>query len=141
MKSCLGKKLEELPWATENPVAWEQFWKSWPGPWKGLVRKFAEKLSKETAEPETAQEVEKKFQCTECAAKFTTHQGMQVHRFRKHGYRGWARKYISDGWCPICEVNFHTRARSLRHVQYGSVRRRACVKQGVPFWHADVPAA
>ena len=49
--------------------------------------------------------------------EFKTAAALASHRALAHGYRHQVRKYVKDGWCPSCGFFFHTRLRTLNHLQ------------------------
>ena len=55
--------------------------------------------------------------CDSCAANFASQKVLEVHMRVKHGVRCLQRCYIdSNGICPVCRTNFHTRLRCLAHL-------------------------
>ena len=62
------------------------------------------------------------FTCNECARSFSTNAALAVHQSRAHGQRLAVRRVTADSVCRPCGRQFHTRARLLSHLHYGSTK-------------------
>ena len=62
------------------------------------------------------------FTCNECSRSFPTNAALAVHQSRAHGHRLAVRRVAADSICRPCGRQFHTRARLLSHLHYGSTK-------------------
>ena len=60
------------------------------------------------------------FVCDRCNQHFSSWHKLALPRFATHGLRAEADSYASGVTCPACLKRHWTRARLLRHLQYGS---------------------
>ena len=62
---------------------------------------------------------------TVCGDTFSSHRGLSAHRWSKHRIKNSVRQYIGDvSCCPICKVDFHSRARLIKHLSERRVRAK-----------------
>ena len=57
------------------------------------------------------------FQCHVCSKSLTSEQGLRSHLFRSHGIKNEKRRHVYGTSCVISLKEFHTRRRSLAHLQ------------------------
>ena len=67
-------------------------------------------------EPEEMSEI----RCLECGANFHTEASLAVHQQRKHKHRIAMRRLVQHTCCFACSKQFHTRARVLQHLHFGT---------------------
>ena len=60
--------------------------------------------------------------CNACSSAFASQAALAVHQQRVHGSRMAVRRFVKDGICRCCRRNYHTRARMLRHLHWGTTR-------------------
>ena len=63
------------------------------------------------------------FLCPEFGDVFPTLKKQKCHRWKAHGVRRPAARFVRDGVCPHCRVNFHCKARVMAHLEKGA---RSC---------------
>lgn len=59
-------------------------------------------------------------ECPDCGQSFKCKADVAVHQQRIHGKRIAIRRYAVDGICRTCCRNFHSRARLIQHLHYGT---------------------
>ena len=65
------------------------------------------------------------FECLQCNFTCGSKRGMAVHSRHAHQYRTEARYYARDGKCSACMMDFHERARVIKHLQ----SKEACLSK------------
>ena len=101
----------------------------WPGQRQLMVTSFAEKrleMSARACRVPSGGE----FLCADCGDDFLTLQRLTCHRGKAHGVRRPAARFVRDGVCPHCRVNFHCRARAMAHLEKGARGCREALIEG-----------
>ena len=123
MFQLLSPKLDALGSPRETPARWEEFVKSWPATMQTLVALFAEKrkgLKKSVAPEDFTGSSGDEFLCLDCGDVFPTLGRLKCHRGKAHKVRRPAARFVRDGVCPHCRVNFHCRTRAMAHLEKGA---------------------
>lgn len=60
--------------------------------------------------------------CPDCGQVFKCKADVAVHQQRVHGRRIAVRRFVVDGVCRSCYRNFHSRARLIQHLHYGTTQ-------------------
>jgi hypothetical protein len=129
IQRVLWSKLGELPCPRRRPGIWEKWWIAWPLQWKAMLKKFLEVVAADEdlfiraatvcevslLDDEVVQE-DLECLCQQCGLEFSTLQGLATHRRRKHAHQCPTRRVVSTSRCPVCDVDFITRARARRHL-------------------------
>ena len=106
--------------------------KRWPVHWQTMVTRFVEKRT-EMGRGEERGDISGsgggEFLCPECGDVFPEHGKLKCHRGKAHGVRWPAARFVRDGVCPHCRVNFHCRARAMAHLEKGSRRCREALME------------
>ena len=71
---------------------------------------------------EASQEAASDATCPDCGQAFKCKADVAVHQQRIHGRRIAIRRYVVDGVRRICCRNFHSRARLIQHLHYGTTQ-------------------
>ena len=119
----VGNLEDELGPPPETPARWEEFMKRWPGQWRLMVSRFAEKRVEQDDGDERgglSGSSGGEFLCPDCGDDFPTLRRLKCNRGTAHGVRRPAARFVRDGVCPHCHVNFHCRARALAHLERGA---------------------
>ena len=58
--------------------------------------------------------------CPDCGLTFKCKADVAVHQQRVHGKRIAIRRFVVDGTCRMCRRTFHSRARLIQHLHYGT---------------------
>ena len=84
---------------------------------KDLLQEWGWMLPSHAAEHKDS---EPQASCPECGQVFKCRADVAVHQQRFHGRRIAVRRFVVDGICRFCCRNFHTRARLIQHLHYGT---------------------
>ena len=69
------------------------------------------------------------FLCPDCGDVFPTLGRLKCHRGKAHKIRRLSARFVRDGVCPHCGVNFHCRTRAMAPLEKGArMRREALTK-------------
>eukprot|EP00435_Cladocopium_sp_Y103_P062446 s894_g24.t1 len=68
------------------------------------------------------------FSCASCSSSFSTVQGLNAHRWRRHGEISLERRYVYSGVCEACRRCFWTAQRLQQHLRYSRRKPDGC------FW-------
>ena len=123
MFQLLSPKLDALGSPRETPARWEEFVKSWPRQWQTLVALFAEKrkgLKENAASADFTGSSGDEFLCPDCGDVFPTLSRLKCHRGKAHKVRRPAARFVRDGVCPHCRVNFHRRTKAMAYLEKGA---------------------
>ena len=134
MFQLLSPKLDALGSPRETPARWEEFVKSWPRQWQTLVALFAEKrkgLKENVAPADFTGSSGDEFLCPDCGNVFPTLRRLKCHRSKAHKVRRPAARFVRDGVCPRCRVNFHCRTRAMAHLEKGARNCREALMKGL----------
>ena len=144
MTVVMHKELAAMPMYSSHPEQWHKLWADFPGAWKLLVKRFAQRLkgsctSSYEVENAEASDPESVHTCADCGKKFASNCGLAVHMARVHGARRSAPSYAGrDGTCASCKRCFHNRLRLVHHLSYSSPRRLEwCISQTEPMADHD----
>jgi hypothetical protein len=140
LQKMLPSKLEELPSPAVDTLAWERLASQYPTSWHSVTTMFLKTI---VAEPQRwvrvseqvwgtsdSSTTDEEILCAECGKDFKTHQGLQSHRARVHGWRHPLRAFVPSSVCPVCHVDFRSRLRALAHVQRSSAKCRQAIESG-----------
>ena len=108
--------------------------KSWPRLWQTLVALFAEKrmgLKEHVAPADFTRSSGDEFLCPDCGDVFPTVRRLKCHRGKAHKVRRPAARFVRDGMCPHCRVNFHCRTRAMAHLEKGARNCREALMKGL----------
>ena len=135
MALVMHKELGAMPMYSSHPEQWHKLWADFPGAWKLLIKRFAQRLREsccpsqdgEIAEDgqfaHVSSDLEGMHTCADCGKQFASNCGLAVHMARVHGVRRPAPSYAGrDGTCASCKRGFHTRLRLVHHLSYSSPR-------------------
>ena len=134
MFQLLSPKLDALGSPREAPARWEEFVKSWRRQWQTLVALFAEKRKgfKENVAPaDITGSGDDEFLCPDCGVVIPTLRKLKCHRGKAHKVRRPAARFVRDGVCPHCRVNFYCRARTMAHLEKGARNFRVALMKGL----------
>ena len=134
MFQLLLPKLDALGSPHEAPARWEEFGKSWPRQWQTLVALFAERrkgLKENAASADFTRSSGDEFLCPGCGDVFPTPGRLKCHRGKAHKVRRSAARFVRDGVCPHCRVDFHCRKRAMAHVEKGAKSCREALMRGL----------
>ena len=133
MTTVMHKELAAMPTYSSHPEQWHKLWVDFPGAWKLLVKRYAQRLREsfsslhEVESAEDAQfeygssDIEGLHTCADCGKQFASNCGLAVHMARVHGVRRPAPSYAGrDGTCASCKRCFHNRLRLVHHLSYSS---------------------
>ena len=70
------------------------------------------------------------FLCPQCGDDCPTFRRLKCHRGKAHGVRRPAARFVRDGVCPHCHVNFHCKARAMAHLERGARSCREALMEG-----------
>ena len=138
LRAFHAPKLDELPLPSDCMQSWCTFIISFPAAWKAYVRSYIFYTSSaltsrrvpifehqllacpSSAAPSALQPGW--FRCQLCISTacrvFPSERALRAHHVAGHGVRCRTRAFIdSDGRCPVCGLNFHTRIRAIAHAQ------------------------
>ena len=138
LRAFHAPKLDELPLPPESMLLWSTFIISWPAAWKAYVKSYVFFTSSalttrrvpifehqllvgpSSTAPQGLQPGW--FRCELCISTacrvFPSERALRAHHVSGHGARCQTRAFIdSDGRCPVCGLNFHTRIRAIAHAQ------------------------
>lgn len=118
LKQSVGHKLDELPDPTLDLAPWWNFMVQYPGQWSSLVKAlFTSRSTRLEAVPMSGGET---FPCPECDTHWSSNTARAMHRQQKHGYSAMGSRTLATAICPVCNFDYHSRRRMLRHLRYGS---------------------
>ena len=72
------------------------------------------------------------FLCPSCPAgakTWPTRAALRSHMMSKHGWRNPWRQFVAGSSCPVCQKQFHTRARAVDHLAHRAERCRQAIQQ------------
>ena len=75
-----------------------------------------------TREREPAEE----HHCRQCNKAFKTHQGLTVHRWKKHAVYSEERTYMTSAVCPGCATYYWSAQRLQQHLKYAKEHGKPC---------------
>ena len=65
------------------------------------------------------------YACEVCGARFANGRKLSSHKWSKHGIRCKIRQFVDDETCcPVCDTEFYSRARLVKHLLEKRVRSR-----------------
>ena len=133
MTNVMNKELAAMPRYSSQPDQWHKLWADFPGAWKLLVKRFAQRLrescnsvheierAEDTQFVHASSDLEGVHTCANCGNQFASNCGLAVHIARVHGVRRPAPSYAKrDGTCASCKRCFHNRVRLVHHLSYSS---------------------
>ena len=114
---CGAAPFDEAPVC---PSQWLTYMRQHPACFRSAVMKAARlptmiHPSRRLA-PRRAQEALKQWSCEVCDTSCCSRQACAVHMYRKHGQRSECACRLVTTFCPICMIQFWTRARALEHL-------------------------
>ena len=159
MKAVLRWHLSELEDPALAPESWETFWITFPGQWRGLVKKL--KLAAlgdpalardvlaaipELAPAEGSSSDDEGFLCGLCEKTFGSAAAARMHCSKVHGtgFAAFAQQFIGSSICPGCGTDFHSRPRCIRHLAAGQGKascRDMLLAGGFPLLEPEEAAA
>ena len=129
----MHKELGAMPPCSCQPEEWHKLWADFPGAWKLLVKRFAQRLQESCCSSQDGgiadagqlahvpSDLDGVHTCTDCGRQLASNCGLAVHMARVHGVRRPAPSYAGrDGICSSCKRGFHTRLRLVHHLSYSS---------------------
>ena len=138
----MPEKLGTLPLPAVEPEAWERLWKAYPRSWKQLLRAFVKKMARGTEQccysarsgmcVAVSECPDLEFLCPSCPAgakTWPTRAALCSHMMSKHGWRNPWRQFVAGSCCPVCQKQFHTRARAVDHLAHRAERCRQAIQQ------------
>ena len=133
MALIMHKELGVVPPYSCKPEEWHKLWVDFPGAWKLLVKRFAQRLQESCWSSQDGDiagdgqlvhltsDLDGVHTCTDCGKQFASNCGLAVHMAGVHGVRRSAPSYAGrDGICSSCKRGFHTRLRLVYHLSYSS---------------------
>ena len=108
--------------------------KTWPRQWQTLVALFAEKrrgMSESAALADLTGSIGDEFLCPDCGDVFPTLGKLKCYRGKAHKIRRPSARFVRDGVCPHCRVNFHCRTRTMAHLETGARSCREALMNGL----------
>ena len=72
------------------------------------------------------------FLCPDCGDVFPTLKRLKCHRGKAHKVPRPTARFVRDGVCPHCRVNFHCRTRTTAHLEKGERSCREALKGLLP---------
>ena len=142
LRDSMPEKLGTLPHPAVEPEAWERLWKAFPRSWKQLLRAFVKKMATGTEQccytarsgmcVAVSEHQDLEFLCPSCPADaktWPTRAALRSHMMSKHGWRNPWRQFVAGSRCPVCQKQFHTRARAVDHLAHRAERCRQAIQQ------------
>ena len=142
LRDSMPEKLGTLPPPAVEPEAWERLWKAYPRSWKQLLRAFVKKMATGTEKCcfsarsgmciAVSEYTDLEFLCPSCPAgakTWPTRGALRSHMMSKHGWRNPWRQFVAGSCCPVCQKQFHTRARAVDHMAHRAERCRQAIQQ------------
>ena len=129
LKTALPNKFEELPSPTEAMAPYWNIAREFPHEWKMLVREFRD-LAEESEEQQSSKTYSAldgalEHACELCDKRFPSERQLANHRWSKHKTRCCIRQFVGDiSKCPVCETDFLSRARLVKHILEQRVRSK-----------------
>ena len=147
----MHKELGAMPPYSCQPEEWHKLWADFPGAWKLLVRRFAQRLQESCCSSQDGDiadagqlahvpsDLDGVHTRTNCGTQFASNCGLAVHVARVHGVRRLVPSYAGrDGICSSCKRGFHTRLRLVHHRSYSSPRcLEWCILDSEPLTDQD----
>ena len=110
------------------------------GTWNGLLKLLQQRV---VSRPSSAESVlaevgledspdpvsdADEFLCDTCGSWFDSVAGLRIHKAKLHGNsnEGFVKRFLAGSICPVCEVDFFTRARAVQHLRLREVRACTC---------------
>ena len=151
MTVVMHKELAAMPMYSSHPEQWHKLWADFPGAWKLLIKRFAQRLrescnlahemesAEDTQFAHVSSDLEGVHTCANCGKQFASNCGLAVHMARVHGVRRPAPSYAKrDGACASCKRCFHNRVRLVHHLSYSSPKcLEWCILQMEPISDHD----
>ena len=134
ISQLLSPKLDALGSPGEMPARWEESMKTWPRQWQTLVALFAEKrrgTSESAALADLTRSSGDEFLCPDCGDVFPTLGRLKCHRDKAHRKRRPSARFVRDGVCPHCRVNFLCRTTAMAHLEKGARSCREALMKGL----------
>ena len=135
--SVMGKRFSGFFAGAFQP--WFQLWEQYPAEWKRMIRLFLSKVAQDKTraqqkeqEEDESDKSEADHLCGMCGRTFFTKVGLSTHQRQAHAVRAVERDYVTGSQCPICEVEFHSRLRVLRHLKKVPACRESILAGEVP---------
>ena len=144
LRDCMLEKLGTLPPPAVEPDAWERLWKAYPRSWKKLLRAFVKKKATGT---EQCCNTARSGMCV-AVSEYTDFRvpmpelpcwcqnfANSCNFAQSHDVKAWLEKpvggdsLLQDRAGPICQKQFHTRARAVDHLAHRADRRRQAIQQ------------
>ena len=138
----MPEKLGTMPLPAVEPEAWECVWKAYPRSWKQLLRALVQKMARGTEQccysaclgmcVGVSECTDLEFLCPSCPAgakTWPTRAALRSHMMSKHGWRNPWRQFVAGSCCPVCQKQFHTRARPVDHLAHRAERCRQAMQQ------------
>ena len=123
LRDSMPEKLGSLPPPAVEPEAWERLWKAYPRSRKQLLRAFVKKMARGTEQccysarsgmcVAVSECPDLEFLCPSCPADAKT----------------WPTRAALGSCCPVCQKQFHTRARAVDHLAHRAERCRQAIQQ------------
>ena len=151
MTDVMHKELAAMPKYSSHPEQWHKLWADFPGAWKLLVKRFAQRsrdscssaqeleTTDDTQLEHASSDMEGVHTCADCGKQFASNCGLAVHMARVHAVRRPALSYAKrDGTCASCKRCFHNRVRLAHHLSYSSPQcLQWCISQMEPMSDHD----
>ena len=136
LKRAFPIKFESMPSPQDGILPYWSIARDFPYEWKAIVRQLNDvdddcSQTKEqnvttTADPQLQAPIEVVgYACGVCGFRFATERQLSTHKWSKHKIRSDIRQYIGDvSVCPVCDTEFYSRARLVKHLLEKRVRSR-----------------
>ena len=138
LRDYMPEKLGTLPHPAVEPEAWERPWKAYPRSWKQLLRAFVNKMATGTDQccysarlgmcAAVSEHQDLEFLCPSCPAgarTWPTRAALRSHMMWRNPWR----QFVAGSCCPVCQKQFHTRARAVDHLAHRAERCRQATQQ------------
>ena len=68
------------------------------------------------------------FLCETCGSWFESTGGLRIHEAHVHGHsnEGFVKRFLTGSKCPVCSVDFFSRARAVQHLRLRDGRACKC---------------
>ena len=130
LKQALGDRMHDMPDPAKDLHSYWQLAKQFPHEWKQLVHMyFCIKDDPECQPKRKIEEVPRdcitQHICHQCGIAFSDRKQLAAHNWAKHRVKSSFREFIGDvSECPVCGVDFRTRARLVKHLSERRVRSK-----------------
>merc|ERR1712194_995033 len=141
MQHKVAGKVDELDPRQVNQ--WGQLWQNHGGAWQQLIKRFLLAVSKDadlalklesTTKKGLVEDEQPDFLCMTagCGKFFASKPALDTHQQVAHGKTTPWKDFITTSACPVCEKEFHSIGRIVRHLRKKTLCQEAVLDGQVP---------